>query len=526
MSKSPVFPNQHEKALEAARDENLKLQQQLLETRQQLYVKSTRLEDLEASISGAAVGLWTWSMSDGLVSCTDIAINMFGYRLENVSNFITNWRSLVYPTDLPRVENILQEIAGGKLEIFSLEYRIVHPRQEVRWIKTQGKVFYDLSGKPVKVAGVNSDITQGKNAEHALKNSEFKYRNLFENSLVGIIRLSMQNGLVIEANNRCWEMLGIRPRKEVYLSRNLFDPDRIALIMRHLKEKGKVEDEELIYKNPQGREIWFSLSAVFYHQEGFVEAILQDITQLKKNIQELQILNSELDNFVYHSSHDLRSPLRSILGLVNLLRKEESRKGQFECMDLIEGSIARLDKLVKDLLSISRNSRIKDKPEPINLMVEVNHTIANFYHDTNTRKLEILPLVYHPYPFYSDLTRIRIILNNLISNALKYRNMKLESSYIRIEIRVKPETAEIIISDNGIGIPDDMIEKVFDMFCRVSDSGEGSGLGLYIVKNVVDKLKGEIKLESKLGEGSRFTVILPNYFHKLYSPEEFTLSNT
>jgi signal transduction histidine kinase len=143
-------------------------------------------------------------------------------------------------------------------------------------------------------------------------------------------------------------------------------------------------------------------------------------------------------------------------------------------------------------------------------MNEINYSFTNFYHVSDARNIDLRLNVRQPWAFVSDVTRVRIILNNLISNAFKYRSYERDQSFIRIDVNVTDKEAVFIIEDNGEGIPAEKLPNIFDMFVRASESSEGSGLGLYIVKNVIEKLKGEVKLESELDVGTKFTVTIPN----------------
>jgi signal transduction histidine kinase len=113
-------------------------------------------------------------------------------------------------------------------------------------------------------------------------------------------------------------------------------------------------------------------------------------------------------------------------------------------------------------------------------------------------------------PFYSDYSRLLIVFNNIISNAVRYRDVWKKDSFLRIDIRATAEKAYICFSDNGVGIAEEYVDKVFKMFFRANADSKGSGLGLYIVKSAVEKLEGMIKVESKLGEGTSFTIEIPN----------------
>jgi signal transduction histidine kinase len=167
---------------------------------------------------------------------------------------------------------------------------------------------------------------------------------------------------------------------------------------------------------------------------------------------------------------------------------ENDQEMQEECIDKIQASVKKLDHLVIELLSISRNDRVNDPFTEINLLQEINSSIASYYNATDTRNLEITSKILQPVSFSSDATRIRIILNNLISNAIKYRSFRKELSVIHIDVKVDEEHAVIKISDNGEGIQESKLPNIFDMFYRATERSEGSGLGLYIVKKVADKL--------------------------------------
>ena len=347
-------------------------------------------------------------------------------------------------------------------------------------------------------------------AEEALIQSEQKYRNLFENSLVGMFRADMRTGEIIEANSKAWEIFGMEPQKGLTLKDFFTNEVEREASLKELLRNTIIENHELEVKRWGGVMLWVSLSACYYPEEGFLECVLKDISETKKNLIELQKVNFELDNFVYHASHDLRSPLRSILGLINILRIETNEKAKQNVVDMIEGSIKRLDNLVMDLLSMSRNNRINDPHVHISFMNEINYSVTNFYHVSDTKNLKITTIVLQPIAFVSDITRIRIILNNLISNAIKYRSYSRDCSFVHIEVKVDEKEALFVIEDNGEGISESKLDSIFDMFYRASESSEGSGLGLYIVKNVLEKLHGQIQVESSEDAGTKFTVRIPN----------------
>ena len=348
------------------------------------------------------------------------------------------------------------------------------------------------------------------NYELAANKSEDKYQNLFENSLIGMFRTDVRTGEILYANPMVWKILKCDPQEGASTLNFYANPEDRANLLRDLKENGKVQDREIQVKTADGGTTWATFSAVFYSESNTIEGVMMDISKIKDSVVELQKANYELDNFVYHASHDLRSPLRSIMGLINLLRLEKTTSGKENCLELIEGSIKRLDMLVIDLLQISKGNRSGNSKEEVSFVSEINNSITNFYHVDDSEGIRIITKVNQPVDFISDLTRIRIILNNLISNAIKYRSNKREESYILVEAIVTKEQVLIKIEDNGEGIPKGKLSSIFDMFYRATDNNQGSGLGLYIVKNVVEKLGGKIRVTSEENCGTVFELNIPN----------------
>ncbi|MFZ5971790.1 MAG: ATP-binding protein [Bacteroidota bacterium] len=242
----------------------------------------------------------------------------------------------------------------------------------------------------------------------------------------------------------------------------------------------------------------------------------RDITQQKKTEdtlkaqnEELSKINSELDRFVYSASHDLRAPLMSVKGLLNMIQIDPDKKNAEQYLQLMKTSVDRLDHFITEIIHYSRNARMDIVPQKINFhhLVQVSIDSLKFMEDAEQVRSEIIIDAVHS--FYSDEGRLLIIFNNIISNAVRYRDKRRES-YLRIEITVQASQAIIRFTDNGIGIPEEYQEKVFRMFFRANADSKGSGLGLYIVRSTVDKLQGTISLQSQLGEGSTFEIVLPN----------------
>lgn len=224
--------------------------------------------------------------------------------------------------------------------------------------------------------------------------------------------------------------------------------------------------------------------------------------------QELSKRNTELDNFVYSVSHDLRAPIASVLGLINLAKKDGDVSMKDLYLEMINKSALQQDDFIKEILDQSRNSRLEVKREQILFEPLIDETFSQLKFATNTaQSLEKHIHVEQSKPFYSDRWRLKVILNNIISNAIRYRNGK--DPVINVDVVINEHGAKVSIEDNGKGIEKEHLPNVYKMFYRATDDGAGSGLGLYIVKEAVDKLNGQIEIKSEVGKGTIVMLDIP-----------------
>ncbi len=250
-------------------------------------------------------------------------------------------------------------------------------------------------------------------------------------------------------------------------------------------------------------------------QEGQMKSTNSKLLEQQANLniafQELSERNFELDQLVYKTSHDIRSPLASILGLVNLMKIEGVPEHLHEYVSRIESSIGRLDNFVSSMLNHAKVSRQEIASEPIQLKALLQQCLENFEYVENYQKVQVHTQEDKQAEFRSDALRLSIIFNNIISNAFKYANAAQEESFLRISIQYLPQYVLIRFQDNGLGIEPAYLERVFDMFFRANEkAADGSGLGLYIVKQSVEKLGGSIEIESELWQGTLITLRLPS----------------
>jgi signal transduction histidine kinase/ligand-binding sensor domain-containing protein len=272
--------------------------------------------------------------------------------------------------------------------------------------------------------------------------------------------------------------------------------------------------------NEQGAAMHFTVDPFFYQTTWFYASLILlvliifyisykwRVFRVEQRNAELRKLNSELDKFVYSTSHDLRAPLASILGLVNLYRVEESNKDQY--INLIEKSVKKLDEFINEIIDYSRNARLEVEPTEIDFADLFTSAIEELEYLDIENKISKTTSVNGTDSFFGDKTRMAIIVNNLLSNAIKYYNPNNSHPSIKIAVTYNAAQATIQVIDNGIGISSEQLENIFKMFFRGSERSKGSGLGLYIVKETVEKLGGTITVESTVDKGSTFQVVLPS----------------
>lgn len=231
--------------------------------------------------------------------------------------------------------------------------------------------------------------------------------------------------------------------------------------------------------------------------------------QLVQNNKLLMKANNELDRFVYSTSHDLRAPLTSLLGLINIIDNTNDKAEATRYLGMMRDRVASLDKFIKDITDYSRNNRLHIGKENINLANLVDEVWETLHYAPEAQNIHFELDIPESLEVLSDRSRLTIILSNLISNAIRYHDNGKEERFIRLHVLTTDFGFYLKVEDNGQGISPEYHQRVFDMFYRANEKSQGSGLGLYIVKETLDKLSGSIHLESTLGIGSTFTVRLP-----------------
>lgn len=421
-------------------------------------------------------------------------------------------KKFIHPDYSDLVEKRISQVMNGK-PVGQTEEKI---------LRLDGKTITVLSSRlPVVFDGVPAvqnimlNVTEQRDAEIEVRKAEMLFSQLFHNAPLAIVMLNT-DGKVVEINKGFQEMFGYDQHT---LQNQVLEN---FIVPKELEEEGSdlnsiissynVVRLETIRVNKDGERlsvIIYGVPVRFEDETIGIFGLYVDITEGKKVEEELKVRNSELDNFVYKVSHDLRAPLSSILGIVNLARLPNNTDSHEQYLEIVGKKAVQLDHFIGDVLSHSKNLKMEFKVSKIDFHQLIEDSFANLTYLSGAENVEKSILVTGG-DFYSDLWRIKEVFRNLISNAIKYRIPQRNSVEISIDINVGDEACSITFTDNGIGIDEDKIDSIFEMFYRASEISEGSGLGLYIVKNAIDKLKGSIAVESTPGLGTSFMITLPN----------------
>ncbi len=360
----------------------------------------------------------------------------------------------------------------------------------------------------ILAASFNTMVTDLEASTEALRKREEQFRNLAESMNEGL--LQMDRDLIIRyANPRLCSMLG---RHESDLIDRHFAVISGDKSLPDFQGENDLRQMELQVKDSQDKLLWILLSYSFSTDSSgadSITAIFTDITVLKKTERDLVYKNRELDTFVYKASHDLKAPLSSLAGLVDIAITELRDAQAQQYLGLINRTVQKMDDVLLGLLEVTWIKQGSLDPTEIHLGDLVQTILRSIEHAPGYITVSFRITVPERYIVVSDIKMLSSILQNLIFNAIKYHRDAGDDKWVAITITDFPKYARISIEDNGPGIPAMAQEKLFDMFYRASNKSQGSGLGLYIVKTSIEKMGGSVTLHSEVGVGTEFVVELP-----------------
>lgn len=448
------------------------------------------------------------------------------------------FNNLVHPDDLERLEahhEKFYSVRDGK--ILSCEYRMRDYQGKWNWFSSRDTVFTRMvDGQPCQLLGVVRDITAQKKSEEALKESEARFRHIFESNLLGVMFWET-NGKIVDANQRFLEIIGYTHQD---LQAGLIFWDSLTpkewkqvdiKATEQLKKHGVCNHFEKEYFRKDGSRVPIVLSAsMLENYENIGVSFVLDITKRKdiereyaqlliaerEATEEAEAAKKAKDEFVAMVSHDLRSPLNAILGWTEILQHNfDNKQTRNRALENIKHSARAQDALIEDLLDISRIVRGKLGLQigSVSLQSVLNRAIDSVYPVAINKNIHLESEIDSSIENSAgDVNRLQQVFDNLLSNAIKFTP---ENGRIKVCLHKVKNFAQITIIDTGRGINRELLPHIFERFSQDNDienEPQGLGLGLAIAHHLVRLHNGKIIAESAGKDmGTTFTVILPLY---------------
>ncbi|HKG07963.1 MAG TPA: PAS domain-containing protein [Pedobacter sp.] len=448
---------------------------------------------------------------------------VYGYEIAEFFQDSDLWFKVILDQDKHLVTEGLPRLITG--ETTCSEYRILHKDGTIRWLESKITPTLNDQGELVRIDGINSNITKRKEAEFGKLQTDLRFRALIENSMDAITVADEQLNFTFVSDSMS-VMTGFS--REETLGASILDyihqddHKKVQDLVRPLfAQPGTPQRFEMRMKRKDGQWIWtdgYVSNLLNEAAVGGYIANFRDVTErkthdaaLEESNAQLKKTNEELDRFVYSVSHDLRAPLASVMGLIEYTESETDDQDILENLVMMKESIKKLDIFILDILDYARNARMEVKRQRIDFaeLLEEIRSNLKFMNTTDT-PVEIRISIPDNAGFYSDRRRIHVILNNLVSNAIRYFDPQVSEPFVQVSVEFDRQGAWLNIKDNGIGIDKAHHERIFDMFYRVSRKSNGSGLGLYLVRETVGRLGGTVNFESEPKLGTQFSIFLPN----------------
>jgi PAS domain S-box-containing protein len=474
-----------------------------------------------------------------------------GYQPNDFVGKVTT--DLLHPDDRKKMSadiynQLRKSINSGGGAATTLPYRMRHSEGHYIWVESQIQLLQQNNMEVL--LSVTRDVSRRIQEEDKAQVAQQLFTELFESNIDALFLIDAETKAIALCNAAATQLFGYS--KEELIGLNDYDlqksPTRHeeALHYRKLIDSSKVVIRTTTYLTKQGTSFIANYRAqrIGLNDESIILVNISDITQdrereeqiesllnrtldlnTKLNIQnqKLNQVNEELDKFVYSVSHDFRAPISTSLGLLNLLRLNDSSMNMTEFIELQEENLNKLDKLIQNVLNYAQYNRLNVEcnsimPGPIVKEVwsnlELTHPIINSIDFSVKEKQPLKPL-------FSDYQRTFTLLKIVLSNAMIFRKKNTDKHKVNVLIDNNQEGVNFIISDNGRGISPEHQASIFQMFFKAHENQHGSGLGLYIGKQLIQRLNGLITVESEADKGATFTIYIPH----CCTEEQYKLNN-
>jgi PAS domain S-box-containing protein len=479
---------------------------------------------------GANDGIWDWDLIHNTVFFSPRYFEILGYSSEDLPQRVEEWTKRLHPEDAEAVIRENKRCADGEVDNFAIEYRIRHRDGTYRWVLGRGASLRDATGRVTRMLGTHTDITRRKKDEVALRESQDQLAKIFRFSPVGIILTTRQEGRIIDVNEAGARMFGFakkdmlgRTSLELGIWRRM--EDREALL-GDMTQHGAVVGREMELGHKNGTPLVVLYSAVYNQMYGepCLLSVLMDISErkgmeqaLRRSKEAAEAANRAKSEFLSTMSHEIRTPMNAILGMVDVLAATALDARQSHALKSIESAGANLLGLLNNILDLSRieaGGLIME--ETVCNPVELVTKVIEMLRPGALRKgldLRLASLGGLPPAISCCPDRIHQVLVNLVGNAIKFT----QHGEIVVEVGREESSSgpglRLAVRDTGIGIPADKQTTIFESFTQVDASSQrqvgGVGLGLTICKRLVDLMGGRIRVDSRQGRGSTFSVSLP-----------------
>ena len=505
---------------------------------------------LKLATDSAKIGIWSLDIDTLNVEWSHIHKTMWGYDEHRQDLTYEDWYKVIFPEDKALA---FQKIEESKVnhEIYEADYRIIRANDgAIVWMKSTGQYQYDEFGVAHTLTGISIDISQQKEAEEKIKESEARSRAFVESNVVAVCFTHLESSTIFEANDAYLNMLGYTRQdlKEGKINWLKYTPPEYHQNEHEAIEKAKSMKISPPYEKEIMRtdgKIISIIKARAIINKNEIMSVFIDITERKSAEQKLKLFSDELmeaimfaematllaeeekakseialqskQQFLSNMSHEIRTPMNAIIGFTKVLMRTDLNEKQKEYLQAIKSSGNTLIVLINDILDLAKVDA--GKMIFVNTPFKISHSITTILHLFETKIQEKnLALVKEydsriPEILLGDSVRLHQILINLLSNAIKFTPKgKITVSVNLMNEDEEKVTLEIKVTDTGIGIPQNKIDDIFENFEQVhsinSNLYGGTGLGLAIVKQLVEKQGGTISVKSKVDEGSTFSFTL------------------
>ena len=470
----------------------------------------------DLALRGLSVGIWDWNVQTNNLFWSNRFKEIVGITEQGFVPHFNEFSDRLHEEDkaetLAAVDNHLKH----KIP-YDVEYRLKHNAGHYVWIHAQGQAVWE-DDIPTRMVGSVDDISEKKHAQIALEESR-AFLSLMMDKQPDLVFVKDESFKILQANQAFLNVYPEEIRNKIIGSTTVEKYDKkeadefLAMDKKAFSEGNSEITEKINF--PDGRiRTLYTQKIRFYNQQGdpFILCIGRDITERERLIEKLTESNEELEEFAYRTSHDLRSPLVSSIRLIDIaVSSIESNKVSHALNSLshVQTSLKKLEILVQDILALTQAKNEDEETDLINIEEIVNTALNKFSHLENYNRVDFIKEIKLNEPLKSKRSRLVLIVENLISNAIKYQDTNKQQSFIRISALKDDNFFVFKVHDNGLGIPENQHEKLFTMFKRFHTKVSfGSGLGLYMMKKSADILNGQISFEDP-GCGAIFKLKIP-----------------